>query len=67
MRTLIDIDEKTLKEALKLTKAKTKKEVVNLSLKELVRHKRIERLKSRLGKTDLDLDLKKLERMREND
>ncbi len=67
MRTLIDIDEKTLKEALRLTKAKTKKEVVNLSLKELVRHKRIERLKSRLGKTDLDLDLKKLERMREND
>jgi len=67
MRTLIDIDEKTLKEALKLTKAKTKKEVVNLSLKELVRHKRIERLKSRLGKTDLDLDLKKLERIRQND
>ncbi|TET44076.1 type II toxin-antitoxin system VapB family antitoxin [candidate division TA06 bacterium] len=67
MRTLIDIDEKTLKEALKLTKAKTKKEVVNLSLKELVRHKRIERLKSRLGKTDLDLDLKRLERMRQND
>jgi len=67
MRTLIDIDEKTLKEALKLTKAKTKKEVVNLSLKELVRHKRIEKLKSRLGKTDLDLDLKKLERIRQND
>lgn len=67
MRTLIDIDEKVLKEALKLTKAKTKKEVVNLSLKELVRRKRIERLKSKLGKFDLDLDLKKLERMREND
>ncbi len=67
MRTLIDIDERVLKEALKLTQAKTKKEVVNLSLRELVRRKRIQRLKSKLGRLDLDLDLEKLERMREND
>lgn len=64
MRTLIDIDEKLLKEAMKLTKTKTKKEVVNLGLKELVRRKRIEELKSMAGKLDLDLDLKKLEKLR---
>ena len=32
MKTLVDIDEKLLNEALKITSAHTKKEVVNLSL-----------------------------------
>jgi len=36
MKTLVDIDEKLLNEALKITSARTKKEVVNLSLRELI-------------------------------
>jgi Arc/MetJ family transcription regulator len=67
MRTLIDIDEAVLEEAMRLTKTRTKKEVVNLSLRELVRRKRIERLKSKLGKMDLDIDHRSLERMRNDD
>lgn len=67
MRTLIDIDEAVLEEAMKLTKTRTKKEVVNLSLRELVRRKRIEGLKSKLGKIDLDIDHRSLERMRNDD
>lgn len=45
-RTNIKIDEEMLQEALKLTKAKTKKEVVNLVLKNLIdSEKRLNMLK----------------------
>jgi Arc/MetJ family transcription regulator len=67
LRTLVDIDEEVLEEAMRLTEARTKKEVINLSLRELVRRRRLEGLKSRLGKVDLDLDHRKLERMRDDD
>jgi len=40
MRSTIDIDERLFEEAKKLTRLKTKKAVVNLSLKELIRKKR---------------------------
>lgn len=36
LRTNIELDEKLVKEALKLTRKKTKKELVNYALKELV-------------------------------
>jgi hypothetical protein len=41
MRTTIEIDDKLLKEALALTKAKTKKELIHRSLEALIRHQRI--------------------------
>lgn len=65
MKTLVDIDEKLLNEAIKITSAHTKKEVVNLSLKELIRHARIERFKSKIGSGRLDLTLKELEKLRD--
>ena len=65
MKTLVDIDEKLLNEALKITSAHTKKEVVNLSLKELIRHARIKRLKSKIGAGRLTLTLKELEKLRD--
>ena len=40
MRSTIDIDERLFEEAKKLTRLKTKKAVVNLSLKELIRKKK---------------------------
>ena len=40
MRTTIEIDDKLLKEALALTKAKTKKELIHRSLEALIRQKR---------------------------
>ncbi|MFQ5432815.1 MAG: type II toxin-antitoxin system VapB family antitoxin [Nitrospinota bacterium] len=36
LRTNIELDEKLVKEAMKLTRKKTKKELVNYALKELV-------------------------------
>ncbi len=67
MRSTIDIDEKLLDEAKILTKAKTKKEVVNLSLKELIRKKKRERLAGLFGSLVLDLELEDVERLRKDE
>lgn len=67
MKTLIDIENRLLNEAMKVTGAITKKEVVNFSLKELIRRRHIERLKSKIGAGRFGLDLKKLKKMRRDD
>lgn len=67
MRTTVQVDERVLKEAMELTRAKTKREVIQLSLKELVRNRRLKRLRERLGHTELDIDLEGLEEMRGQD
>jgi Arc/MetJ family transcription regulator len=67
MRSTIDIDDELLKEAMKVTKARTKRELIHLSLKEIIRQKRLERLLSRLGNCDLDLTQERLEEMRRDD
>jgi Arc/MetJ family transcription regulator len=64
MRSTIDIDDSLLQEAMKLTKAKTKRELINMSLQEIINGKRRQRLANRLGKFNLDLTLEELERMR---
>ena len=66
MKTLIDIEERLLNEAMKITGAATKKEVVNFSLCELIRFKHIQRLKSKIGSGRFVLDLKGLKKLREN-
>lgn len=67
MRTTIDIDKTLLSEAFKATHLRTKKDLINLSLKELVRLKHIENLKKRLGNYKLNLTLKELEKMRKDE
>jgi len=64
MRSTIDIDERLFEEAKKLTRLKTKKAVVNLSLKELIRKKRREHLADLFGSSVVDITLKDLERLR---
>lgn len=66
MRSTIDIDERVLAEAMKVVHVRTKKELIDLSLKELVRQKRRERLRARLGKLSLDLSAARLEKMRKD-
>lgn len=57
MRTNIEIDDRTLKEVQRLTGAKTKREAVDLALRELVaRHRRLGVLKLR-GKVHWQGDL----------
>ncbi len=67
MRSTIDIDETLLKEAGSLTQTKTKKELVNLSLRELIRKKRREHLASLFGSAAVDISQDDVEKMREDE
>lgn len=58
MRTTIDIPEDLLKEAMRCTRVKTKTLAIILGLKELLRRRKIENIRSLRGKMDLDIDLK---------
>jgi Arc/MetJ family transcription regulator len=60
MRTNIVIDEDLMNEAMKLTQIKTKKAVVETSLKLLIQLKKQEQLKSLRGKLQWEGDLKKM-------
>lgn len=59
MRTTLDLPDGLIEEAQELLNFKSKTDVVILSLKELIRQKRIEELKSLAGQIDLKIDLKK--------
>ena len=67
MRSTIDIDETLLKEARRLTRAKTKKELVNLSLRELIRKRRREHLASLFESAAVDISREDVEKMREDE
>lgn len=64
MKTTVMINDKLLKEAMKASQAKTKKEAIEAGLRELVRRKNIEALRQELGTFDLELSLEELERRR---
>ena len=64
MRTTVDIDPNLLAEAMRLCDARTKREVIQTSLAEFIRRRRIEELKAMAGTLDLDLDPEQLERLR---
>ena len=67
MRSTIDIDDSLLNEARHLTRIKTKKEVVNLSLKELISKKRREHLASLFGSTVVDISCDDVVKMRKDE
>ncbi len=62
MRTTLDLPEELIEEARKLLGFKSKTDTVVVSLRELVRRRRVEELKSLAGKIDLDIDLPKSRR-----
>ena len=53
MRTTIDIDDKLLKEAWEILHPKSKRELIETSLQEIVRREHLKRLASRLGRTPM--------------
>lgn len=53
MRTTIDIDEKLLKEAWELIHPKSKRQLIEISLGELIRRARLNRLAKRVGHTPM--------------
>ena len=63
-KTTVIIDDNLLKAAIEVTKAKSKREVIEKGLRELVHKKNIEALRNELGTFDLSLTLKKLDEIR---
>ncbi|MDO8885860.1 type II toxin-antitoxin system VapB family antitoxin [Candidatus Oleimmundimicrobium sp.] len=60
MRTNIVLDDKLVKEGLKLTKLKTKKDLVNMALKELVERRKRKRILKLEGKVVWEGNLEEL-------
>ncbi|MBE9221799.1 type II toxin-antitoxin system VapB family antitoxin [Cyanobacterium stanieri LEGE 03274] len=56
MRTNIDLDDKLVEEAFSLTSVRTKKELVNLALQELIKNKKKLNLLDLSGKIDFAED-----------
>jgi Arc/MetJ family transcription regulator len=62
MRTTLDIPEDLIEEARRVLGFKSKTDTVIVSLKELIRRKKIEDLKELMGKVDLQIDLDRARR-----
>jgi Arc/MetJ family transcription regulator len=60
MRTTLDLPDKLIAEAMKLTGEKTKTGVVNLALINLIEKEKIKDLKNYYRKVDLEIDLASL-------
>jgi Arc/MetJ family transcription regulator len=67
MRATIAIDDKLFEEAKKLTDVKTRKELINLSLRELIRRKRQEHLAGSYGCGLIDLTVEEVEEFRRDE
>ena len=63
-KTTVVIDNNLLKAAIEITNSKSKREVIEKGLIELVHKKNIEALRKELGTFDLDLTLEKLDDLR---
>ncbi|MGH7901965.1 MAG: type II toxin-antitoxin system VapB family antitoxin [Thermodesulfobacteriota bacterium] len=57
MRTTLDIPENLIREALKITKSKTKTDLIKKALENIIQRNRIRRIKDFKGKVDLNIDL----------
>jgi Arc/MetJ family transcription regulator len=62
MRTTLDLPDGLAEEAQRLLGFKSKTDAVIVSLRELIRRKRIEELKELLGHVEIDVDLSKTRR-----
>ena len=60
MRTTLDLPEKLLIKAMKITHIETKTRVIITALEELIQKNKISDLKRFKGKVDLEMDLDKL-------
>ncbi len=65
MRTLVDINENVLKEAMEVSETTTKKETITLALEELIKSRLRQRLKSLAGSGIIETGLSDLRRRRQ--
>jgi Arc/MetJ family transcription regulator len=69
MKTLVDISEDVLDEAMRLSDARTKKEVIHMALDELIKARLRQKLKGLAGSGIMETklsDLKRIRRKREH-
>lgn len=64
MRFPVSVDEDLMEEAMEALGVRSKSEAVRLALREVLRHKRLERALEHRGAIDLDLDEETLRRLR---
>jgi Arc/MetJ family transcription regulator len=57
MKTMIDLPDELIEEAMQLTDIKTKTQVIILALQELVKKNKIAELKNFKGKVNLEIDI----------
>ena len=67
MRATIAIDDALFEEALSLSNVKTKKELINLSLQEFIRKRRLEHLAGMYASGAVSMTCEELEEYRAND
>lgn len=60
MRTTLDLPEILIEEAMALTHAQTKTDVIKLALQNLIQKEKVKDLKGFFGKVDLEIDLDSL-------
>ena len=65
MRTLVDINEKVLKEAMEVSETTTKKETITLALEELIKSRLRQKLKGMAGSGMIGTSLSELRRLRQ--
>jgi len=66
-KTTVEINEKLLEQAMKISGAKTKKMAIESGLRELIRSINKDKLKKELGTFDLDISAEDLEKMRRDE
>ena len=64
MKTLVDISKDILDEAMRLSDAKTKREVINMALDELIKGRLRQKLKGLAGSEIIETSLSELKRIR---
>ncbi len=65
MRTLVDINEDVLREAMDVAETATKKETITLALEELIKSRLRQRLKRMAGNGMVEMGLSDLKRLRQ--
>jgi hypothetical protein len=66
MRSTVELPDKLLEDAKRLSSIRTTKGIIEAALEEFVRARRLERLIARVGRGDFLLTHEELERMRED-
>ena len=63
MRTTLNLDENLISELVKATEARTKTEAIHIAAAELIRRKKLEKLKALSGKVRIENDRSKREKV----